>query len=74
MDAAQSGSITQLLNLGLPGIIILAMAYVIVKLFNMLIATNEARIAENKALVQAISSNSSALEELSKAIEKRSSK
>ena len=65
-----SGIATQLLGMGLPGIIIMSLGYAVVKLFNLLQANNEARITEAKACVEALSANATALDEISKLVEK----
>lgn len=63
-------AVTQLLSMGLPGIIIASLGYAVIKLFNLLQTTNEARITEAKACVEALSANATALDAISKLVEK----
>lgn len=72
MDASTSKDILgQLLSLGLPGVIIIVQGYMVMKLFNLLQTANEARITETRSVVEAMAANATALEQISKVVEKR---
>lgn len=61
MDPA---AITELLKLGLPGVVILALAYAYIKKDNKVDEVNEKRIAEARESVKAIEQSTNALEGL----------
>lgn len=71
MEQGLTGSVNQLLQLGLPGIIILALAWVSWKLFKRYDEAQERRIAEGRESVEALNANSAALEALATLIKDR---
>lgn len=68
MDGA-TGATTQLLNMGLPGIVILALALAVVFLFKKYGASQEARITDGKEAVKALEANTASLTTLSKQLD-----
>ena len=65
---ASTGVMDQLLSLGLPGVIIIVLGFVVWKLFSKNNDIQEKRIDEAKQTTAALVSNSSALEKLSDAL------
>lgn len=68
MDPA---AITELLKLGLPGIVILALAYAYLRKDNKIDEINEKRIAEARESVKAIEQSTNALETLTEVLRDR---
>lgn len=71
MEAGLTGSVEQLLQLGLPGIIILALAWVSWKLFQRFDQVQEKRIAEGREVVEALNANTASLDALVELIKDR---
>lgn len=71
MEKGLTGSIDQLLQLGLPGIIILALAWVAWRLFRRYDEIQEKRIAEGREGIEALNTNTAALEALTSLIKDR---
>lgn len=66
-----SAFIDPLLQLGLPGIVILALGYAYVRKDNKLDEVNEKRIAESREAVKAIEQNTNTLETLTEVLRDR---
>lgn len=73
MEQGLTGSIDKLLQLGLPGVVIIALGFVCWRLFKLYADTQEKRIAEGREAVKAIEQNTAALENLSDVIRARRS-
>lgn len=71
MEKGFTGSVDQLLQLGLPGVVILALAYVAWRLFQRYDQAQEKRITEGREGVAALNSNTAALEALAELIKDR---
>lgn len=64
MDKAISGSIDALLQLGIAGVVILALGFVCWRMFAKYDAAQEKRIAEGRESVKALETNTDALNRL----------
>lgn len=64
-------AISGLLSLGLPGIVILALAYAYIKKDNKVDEVNERRIAESRESIKAIEQNTNTLETLTEVLRDR---
>lgn len=71
MERGISGSIDSLLQLGLPGVVIIILGFVAWRLHKLYAETQEKRIAEGREAVKAIEQNSAALDNLSEVIRSR---
>lgn len=71
MEHGLTGSIDGLLQLGLPGIIIIGLAFVCWRLFKLYTDIQEKRIVEAREGVKAIEQNTAALEHLAEVIRTR---
>jgi dihydrodipicolinate synthase/N-acetylneuraminate lyase len=71
MEKGVTGSIDGLLQLGLPGIVIIALGFVCWRLHKLYTEVQEKRIAEGREAVKAMEQTTAALENLSEVIRSR---
>lgn len=71
MEKALTGSVDGLLNLGVAGIAVIGLAFVVWRLWKAYDAVQEKRIAEARESVKALESNTSALEGLTEIVKAR---
>lgn len=68
LEKAFTGSIDAILQLGLSGVVILALGFVVWRLHKLYVETQEKRIAEGREAITAIERSSNALDNLSEII------
>jgi hypothetical protein len=73
MDAPK-GFIDLLVNMGLPGLVIFALSFAVLKLFTLLMASHEARFIEGRAITEAMGNNAKSMDNLADVVEKRSAR
>jgi hypothetical protein len=71
MESVAGKAGDQLLALGLPGVMILALLWVCWRLFNLYVETTEKRLDEGKQTTAALNSNTNALDKLTDVIKER---
>jgi hypothetical protein len=71
MEGVAAKASDQLLALGLPGVLILALLWICWRLFNLYVDGQEKRIDEGKQTAAALTSNTNALERLTDVIKER---
>lgn len=71
MEQGLSGSVDQLLQLGLPGVVIIGLGFFAYRVFKLYTEVQERRIAEARETVKAMEQNTAALESLTAVIQAR---